>query len=338
LLLLALGIAFDGVGWSRGWLIGSTNQLFLGAAVAMASLLLAVEALARWAGTSFLYSVIIGEDGRTSTSKTFVLMWTLLVGWALIALLFAGQILVTHSCVTDKLTPKCANDGIGLLQLDWRTFLQSGLDTSYMVLLGIPAAAALAAKAVTENAVAARTLPTRPLSPDDKAFPARIAQIFSADDGTTDIGDFQYVLFNLILAVYFVSGLLNLSSTGLPVIPATILGLTSVSAALYVGKKAATRVKPTINAVIPSLLVPTGNFLVLGSDLTDDATSPNPQPPIVMINGQRVENTNADGADRITGTVPGDLNPGTDQIPGTVVVVSPFGYETTPFTVTIKGR
>jgi hypothetical protein len=49
------------------------------------------------------------------------------------------------------------------------------------------------------------------------------------------------VIFNLVTAIYFVAEFVRPNSGGLPVIPDTLLGLTSVSAALYVGKKAATR-------------------------------------------------------------------------------------------------
>ena len=48
-------------------------------------ILVAVQLITVAAHTSFIGSVIIGEDGRTSTSKTFILMWTLLVAWALLA-------------------------------------------------------------------------------------------------------------------------------------------------------------------------------------------------------------------------------------------------------------
>src|ERR1700744_4905254 len=64
-----------------------------GAIVVLFALL---EALAQLAGGSFLSSVILGADKRTSTSKTFVFLWTMLVGWALIALLIAGQLLTTR--------------------------------------------------------------------------------------------------------------------------------------------------------------------------------------------------------------------------------------------------
>jgi hypothetical protein len=93
---------------------------------------------------SFLATVILGKDGRTSTSKTFILMWTLLVAWALIALLIAGEFVSTHACVPPSdianAAQKCraAADEVGLLQVGWLHFLHAGLSGSYLVLLGVP--------------------------------------------------------------------------------------------------------------------------------------------------------------------------------------------------------
>jgi hypothetical protein len=135
------------------------------------------------------------------------------------------------------------NDQVGLLQIGWHNFITNGLLGGYLVLLGIPASAAVAAKAITQSKNDSGTAPktTAPSSQGNitnKAM-ARVAQIFSADDDTTDIGDFQYVIFNLLTAAYFVAEFVRPSPLGLPVIPDTLLGLTSVSAA-----RSARRLRP----------------------------------------------------------------------------------------------
>ena len=100
----------------------------------------------------------------------------------------------------------------------------------------------MAAKAITQSQVASSDITKTPAtSPQDTTIVARMSQVFSADDGTTDIGDFQYVVFNLVTAAYFVAHFIREPASGLPVIPDTLLGLTSVSAALYVAKKAVDR-------------------------------------------------------------------------------------------------
>lgn len=294
------------------------TETFLIGAGAILAVLGIVQFVARRAGANFLTTVILGEDNRTSTSKTFVFMWTLLVGWALICLLIVGELVTTHRCAAitniTAATKACtaAKDQIGLLQIGWRAFMTGGLAGSYLVLLGIPAASAVAAKGITQEKAAAGTLTKTKAPPNQKAA-ARVAQIFSADDQTTDIGDFQYVLFNLITAVYFVVQFIQPAGQGLPALPDTLLGLTSVSAALYVGKKAVTRDQPKITGVFPSILVPNTLVTVIGSGLTTDPVAATQPPgvvaPQISINGQRVLNARPDPeiANRLTGTVPAGL-------------------------------
>jgi hypothetical protein len=324
-------------------------EILLIGAGAVLGLLVVVEVVAQvGAHTSFLATVILGQDNRTSTSKTFVLMWTLLVGWALTSLLIAGQIINTHSCVSvDDLQTSikmctAQKDQVGLLQIGWHNFLTAGLSGAYLVLLGIPAAAAVAAKGITQSKADAGTLVKTSVSGKQSAA-ARAAQIFSADDQTTDIGDFQYVIFNVITAAYFVTQFVAPSTQGLPTIPDTLLGLTSVSAALYVGKKAATRNQPTITGVFPSILRPGETITIIGNGLTDDPTQPRPSTginkPQVTINGKPIpaENVNADPtvADRLTAKVPAGLVSGNETTPvsGTIQVLSAYGYITPGFSV-----
>jgi hypothetical protein len=316
-------------------------ETLLIAAGAVLGLLAIVEVVARvGAHKSFLATVILGQDNRTSTSKTFIFMWTLLVGWALTSLLIAGEIINTHSCVKVKMAVKACmaqKDQVGLLQIGWHNFLAAGLSGSYLVLLGVPAAAGVAAKAITQSKADAGTLVKTTASGKQSAA-SRVAQIFSADDQTTDIGDFQYVIFNLITAVYFVTEFVKPSIQGLPAIPNTLLGLTSVSAALYVGKKAATRSQPKITGVFPSILRAGETATIIGNSLTDDPTQPRPakgiSKPQVTIDGIPVPagdvRTDQTVADRLTFKVPAGLVSAGAQTPvsGTIQVMNAYGYIT----------
>lgn len=321
-------------------------ETLLIAAGAVLGLLAIVEAIARvGVHKSFLATVILGQDNRTSTSKTFIFMWTLLVGWALASLLIAGEIINTHNCVMAKNAVKACmahKDQVGLLQIGWNSFLVAGLAGSYLVLLGVPAAAGVAAKAITQSKADAGTLVKTTASGKQTAA-SRTAQIFSADDQTTDIGDFQYVIFNLITAVYFVAEFVKPSAQGLPAIPNTLLGLTSVSAALYVGKKAAARSQPKITGVFPSILRAGETATIIGNSLTDDPTQPRPpegiSKPQVTIDGKPVPagdvRTDQTVSDRLTFKVPaGLLSPGA-QTPasGTIQVMSAYGYITPGYSV-----
>jgi len=338
-------------------LLTIVQAFLIGGAVVLAFLLL-VEAIARIAKASFLTSVIIGQDSRTSTSKTFVLMWTLLVGWALVSMLIVGELITIHGCAGSLATPdqvasaikacQHINDQVGLLQIGWHNFTLNGLSGGYLILLGIPASAAVAAKAITQSKDDSGTAPKTVAAVDPSAkvttkAAARVAQIFSGDDGTTDIGDFQYVIFNLVTAVYFVAEFVRPSVQGLPVIPDTLLGLTSVSAALYVGKKAATRTQPTITGVFPSNLKVGAVAVITGSGLTDDPAAPPPAGEAararVTFNDKESTAVTSDSvAGSLRATVPLDAVPagGSDSISATVQVRNAYGAVTPGFTVQLS--
>lgn len=294
------------------------------AAGVIVALLAVFELLARLAHARFLSTVILGADGRTSTSKTFILLWTLLVGWALIALLIAGQFVPTHHCVVlADPTRACTGDELGLFQVGWGHFLNAGLSGSYLILLGVPATAGVAVKAITQSQVTGTGF-KKPYPSDGPNPFARVAEVFSADDGTTDVGDFQYVIFNLVTATYFLTQFLNPDGTGLPMIPDTLLGLTSVSAGLYVAKKAVTNTQPTVTGVFPQPLHDGQPFTVIGTGLTVDPTSPTNVEPQITIDGMPAVSVAPNG-DNLVAKAPPTVAAGGTPIVRQLRVLNPYG-------------
>jgi hypothetical protein len=299
-------------------------------------ILAAVQLITMAARTSFIGSVIIGEDGRTSTSKTFILMWTLLVAWALLVLLIAGEFVPAHVCITSGApagaTHRCQGDEVGLLQLGWTNFLHAGLSGSYLILLGVPAAAGVAAKGIAQSQAQSATAVKTVKPPGRSGIFTRIAEIFSADDGSTDIADFQYLVFNLITAAYFVSQFLKPDGSGLPTIPDTLLGLTSVSASLYVGKKAVTRTQPTISGVFPTIIQDGQPFTIVGSGLTVDPSSPTNVEARVAIDGMPATGVR-EVAGNLIANAPHNLSVGGGPTTRQLLVLSPYGAITSNFPV-----
>lgn len=304
-----------------------------------------VQAISLQAPRTFLGTVILGEDGRTSTSKTFILMWTLLVSWALLALLIAGELVPAHACITGQASAavsRCHNDDVALMQLGWSHFLHGGLTGSYLVLLGLPAAAGVAAKGITQ----AQAQDPSAVKTVKKAMPAKgrslgrriedfitaATEIFSADDGTTDIGDFQYLVFNLITGAYFVARFLRPDVNGLPAIPDTLLGLTSVSAGLYVGKKAVARNQPSVSGVFPSVLQGGHTFTVVGTSLTRDPSAQPTNAIGITIDGIPAGNV-TEVAGNLTATVPPNLSVGGGVTTRQLQVLNPYGGITANFPV-----
>lgn len=321
------------------------------AAGAMLLLLAFVQVISLFAPESFLSTVILGQDGRTSTSKTFILMWTLLVGWALITLLIAGEFTTTHHCVLlAKPAQACKRlkSDVGLLQLSWKHFLSAHLAGTYLILLGIPGAAGVAAKGITQQHVNSTDgfktrKPRKQIDSflDRLLYPivhpgkilARVAEVFSADDGSTDIADFQYLVFNLITAVYFVVRVVNPDGKGLPTIPETLLGLTGVSASVYVGKKAVSRSKPTITGVFPQPIHNGTVFTITGTNLGEDPAAPAQAQPQISIDGMPATYQDKTDSGNLIVKAPPDLSQSGTPAVRQLQVLNPYGGLTAKFDV-----
>ena len=179
-------------------------------------------------------AAVIGQDGRASTSKTQVVLWTAAVVWALIDLLLLVR------------AYPGGNPFTGAVARNWRP--------EYLVLLGLPVAAAATAKAVVSGSnngqgpvadsrhvampgQAARVYKRTPVQAGVKGFRAGVAELIAADDGTVAWADMQYVVFTLITLVYFVVQVLAQPGQGLPPVPAALLTLMGVSASGYTASK-----------------------------------------------------------------------------------------------------
>jgi hypothetical protein len=182
-----------------------------------------------------LKAAVIGQDGRASTSKAQVVLWTGAVVWALIDLLLLARAYPAGNLFTSAVTS------------NWRP--------EYLVLLGLPVAAAATAKAVvsgsnggsgpmksSDSAAAAGAQVTRvyirdPVPAGVNGFSTGLAELITADDRTVAWADLQYVVFTLITLVYFVVQVLAQPKNGLPPVPAALLTLMGVSASGYTATK-----------------------------------------------------------------------------------------------------
>jgi hypothetical protein len=185
-----------------------------------------------------LKAAVMGQDGRASTSKTQVVFWTGALVWALVDLLLLAR----------------AYPG-GTLFLN---AVQTNWHPEYLVLLGLPVAAATTAKAAVAGANSgqgpATSAPSSkakiasglsgnrvyvrdPISPGVWGFLRGVAELFTDDDGVVAWADLQYVVFTMITLVYFASQFLAQPAAGLPQVPAALLTLMGVSATGYAANK-----------------------------------------------------------------------------------------------------
>ena len=185
-----------------------------------------------------LKAAVIGQDGRASTSKTQVVLWTGAVVWALVDLLLLARAYPGGSLF------------INAVKTNWHP--------EYLVLLGLPVAAATTAKAVVAGANSGQGPATSdsssmakiasglngnrvyvrdPISPGVWGFLKGVAELLTGDDDAVAWADLQYVVFTLITLVYFASQFLAQPSAGLPQVPAALLTLMGVSATSYAANK-----------------------------------------------------------------------------------------------------
>ena len=237
---------------------------------------------------SVLGAMIVGKDHRTSTSKTVVFLWTLAVAFGLLSLLVAMWL---------------GDAG------PWDAQVKAGLRPEYLLLLGGPFAAAILAK--TATAADADTKTTAPVGE------ASTAQLVNDDEGNTELGDFQYLLFNLIALAFFFGAFIGDLSGGFPVLPELLTGLVLTSTAGYAAKKFLERPAPTLLSVVPAAAQPGQSVEVFGTNLavssgTTDAGAA--LLPIVLVGQLKSVVTAQDavlGNDRLTVVVPSAAQPGT---------------------------
>lgn len=284
LALPIVGLAAGVIGVARFWKDGNSHgypwAALIVASAGMFLIIFLFDAIARKAspagrGQYGWINVVLGADGRVSTSKTQIWMWTLGLGAALLYLSGIVIFRVGH---------------------DAGLFDRTGWN-DYLILLGGPFAAAVLAQFTVSTKIDAGTLqktPTAAASPNAAGGAAVAAaaaattpkarDVIANDDGALDLVDSQYFLFNLVAFVYvagvFVSQIIDKSVTdvgvkyALPSVPAVLLALTGASAATYVANKAAVKNAPLISTVNPQPAISGQNVDVLGVNLVPTGADP----------------------------------------------------------------
>jgi hypothetical protein len=280
-----IGLVAGVIGLTKFWHQGNSHgypwAALVVASAGMLLLIVVFDVVARSASppnrTAYGWvNVVLGADGRISTSKTQIWLWTFGIGAALLYL-----------------------SGIVIFRIghDADVFTKTGW-TDYLVLLGGPFAAGVLAQFTVTTKVDSGTLqkaPTVAAAADAVAGAAlppagapKALDVIANDAGELDLVDSQYFIFNLVAFIYvaglFISQIIDKQVTdigvkyALPSVPSVLLGLTSISAATYVANKAAVKNAPLISSVSPQPVVAGQNVDILGVNLVplgaDPATVP----------------------------------------------------------------
>jgi hypothetical protein len=236
-----------------------------------------------------LSSIVVGTDNRLSTSKTMVFAWTAVITYGLLALLVA----------------KALGAPAG-----WTAQVDNGLQEEYLVLLGGPFAAAIIAKLSAVSQVETQGKPPAPPASTSAS------QLVTDDAGDTDLGDLQYVLFNVLALVFFLAEFWQDFSAGFPDLPALLAGLVLTSTGGYAAKKLIKPGGPALTSVIPAgpgAVQLYGTNLVIAAAISPTGAA---LPPLVFVDRQPATITAATqilGADRLTVTLP-PIEPGSHLI------------------------
>lgn len=212
------------------------------------------------------------------------------------------------------------------------TALIGGISPLYLVFLGGPFAAAVMAKVTVSNAVAGgndqRSIAVSP----------RPADVFSDDDGNTDLVDLQYVAFNVLVAAIVVVQFTHAPGYGAPAVPDFLAALTGTSAATYVANKALVSGNtPTVDRLTPATTRAGGQVVALGANLIAQGET---KPPKVFLNTGAVFINNGVGVavtddpprpDQATFRVP----PGSPACTASVTIRTPSGLSANPSTLMI---
>ncbi len=204
--------------------------------------------------------LVMGADGRASTSLVQVTLWTVALGYALLMLLLLGRspncpVAAPHggSCPGTPMTGRPFVEALGP---DFRW--------EYLLLLGWPVAVAVATRrqvlraldGIDRDTGAARD-PALPAAGSPEAIGADPrAQVKTPPTGTGAIGvlaglrdvvgddrgrgallDAQYFAFTLVAVGYFVLQVTAHPGDGLPRVPAALLVLMGISGAAYLSGK-----------------------------------------------------------------------------------------------------
>lgn len=235
-------------------------------------------------------ALVIGADGRASTSKLQPVLWLYALFFAFIFLFAWGR---STNCGAAHVDQKAGCTEAKQARDSFQKVIDAPLQSEYFVLLGFPLTAAIAAKALVTNKVASGDL-TKPaiaagaspppdanasqpasaaappattaggLAPSTsttagapsaqppKGIADGLAEVISNDRGETDLLDFQYFAFNLLTLTYFALQFITKPSAGLPDLPATLIALSGISVAAYTTKKALeSDVRASISDVLP---------------------------------------------------------------------------------------
>jgi IPT/TIG domain len=265
-------------------------------------------------GERGISGLIMGRDNRGSTSKAQALVWTIAVSFALVSLLLRDPTKISDA----------------------------NLSQDYLYLLGFPAAALVGSKGVAVEKISngtvsktprAKTKSSDPAATDNvsaanttaaqrakaqtaqdtspwRSFTSVLGDIFADDTGNVSLHDTQLVVFTLIAVAWYLVTFFKTPTAPFPDLPDTLLVLTGVATATYVGGKLVANQKPTISDLFPRQPTAGQSVTIIGTNFAQTG-GPDTFKPEVSFDSKTAKPDAVD-PNRLTVTVPKGLEGAVD--------------------------
>ncbi len=201
--------------------------------------------------------LVVGKDGRLSTSRAIALMWTIVIGYCLLTIVFMALLESTRVPLPHGQVPP-----------DFVDTATKNLSPQYLIAFGGPFAAAVLSQVTTRQKIESGKLQKA------QAKRASVLDLVADDQGDLDLVDFQYALFNLVAVLYVLTQFVQGPIHGIPALPDAFTALTGTSAVVYTGNKGLASNPLKLVRLDPSSVPAGGVVEVLGSNLVVGTAGP----------------------------------------------------------------
>jgi hypothetical protein len=229
-------------------------------------------------GGAGLARLVVGADGRGSTSKAQALLWTFALAFALLSVILRDPSKVSST----------------------------NLSQDYLYLLGFPALTVVAAKGITSQKTETGSVAkggVKVVTGWLGKVKEALKGIFVDDAGNASLHDTQLILFTAVAVLWYLVTFFGDSFEPFPNLPDTLVVLTGAATATYVGGKLVASQKPTITAMFPAQPQTGSAVTITGANFTDTGGPGTEGKPQVSFGSGSAAADTAD-SNRLTVTVP----------------------------------
>lgn len=206
--------------------------------------------------------LVVGKDGRLSTSKAIALMWTLAIGYCLLTIVLMALLVSTKVPVPHGHVPP-----------DFIDNAFDNLSPQYLIAFGGPFASAVVSQAATRQKLDAGRLQKA------QASRASVLDLVADDQGDLDLVDFQVGLFNLVAVLYVLTQFVQHPEQGIPALPDALTALTGISVVVYTGNKGLVSNPLKVFRLEPTSVPAGGVVEVLGTNVVVGTAAPDVAQP-----------------------------------------------------------